>query len=77
MSSGLVPNLRHSPLLGDAALWKSVVLDGARRDLGMMGFSAILDEATAEAIRAYVIGEANSARDAAYYRAKAGTETRP
>jgi len=77
MSSGLVPNLRYSPLLGDAALWQSVVLEGARKDLGMMGFSAILDEDAAEAIRAYVISEANSARDAAYYRAKAGTETRP
>ena len=76
MSSGLVPNLRYSPLLADAELWKSVVIDGARKDLGMMSFSAILDEATSEAIRAYVINEANSARNDAYYRAKAGTETR-
>ncbi len=77
MSSGLVPNLRYSPLLGDADLWKSVVIDGARKELGMMSFGAILDEETAEAIRAYVINEANSARNDAYYRAKAGTETKP
>ncbi len=75
MSSGLVPNLRYSPLVGDAELWKSVVIDGGRKELGMMSFAAIFDEETAEAIRAYVISEANSRRDAAYYREKAGTET--
>ncbi len=77
MSSGLTPNLRYSPLLGDAALWKSVVLEGARKDLGMMSFSGILDEAGAEAIRANVISEASSGRDAAYYEAIAGTEKKP
>ncbi|OFX06385.1 MAG: alcohol dehydrogenase [Alphaproteobacteria bacterium RIFCSPHIGHO2_12_FULL_63_12] len=77
MSSGLTPNLRYSPLLADAALWKSVVLDGARKELGMMSFNGILDEAGAEAIRAYVINEANSNRDAAYYEAIAGTEKKP
>jgi quinohemoprotein ethanol dehydrogenase len=74
MSSGLVPNLRYSPLLGDAALWKSVVREGARSELGMGDFSGIIDDATSEAIRAWVIAEANSNRDAGYYRALAGTD---
>jgi quinohemoprotein ethanol dehydrogenase len=77
MSSGLTPNLRYSPLLGDSELWKSVVLGGARKELGMMSFSAILDEESAEAIRAYVIAEANSNRDAAYYARIAGTGKQP
>ncbi len=69
MSSGLVPNLRRSPVIGDAALWDDVVRKGARASLGMAGYSAIFDEAGSEAIRAYVISEANSARDADWYRA--------
>jgi quinohemoprotein ethanol dehydrogenase len=67
MSSGLVPNLRHSPLIADAAAWREVVLNGARAPAGMAGFSAILDETASEAIRAYVISEANSERNAAWY----------
>ena len=77
MSSGLIPNLRHSPLLGDAQLWNSVVREGARAALGMGNFSAVIDAQTAEAIRAYVISEANSGRDAAYYETLAGTEKQP
>ena len=77
MTSGLVPSLRHSPLLGDAALWNSVVREGARASLGMGNFSAIIDAQTAEAIRAYVISEANSGRGAAYYETLAGTEKQP
>jgi quinohemoprotein ethanol dehydrogenase len=76
MSSGLTPNLRYSPLLGDAALWNAVVRDGARAALGMGDFSGILDEETSEAIRAFVISEANSGRAEDYFRSIAGTETR-
>ena len=74
MSSGLVPNLRYSPLLGDAGLWNAVVREGARASLGMGNFAANVDMATSEAIRAFVISEANSGRDAAYYERLAGTE---
>jgi len=66
-SSGLVPNLRYSPFLASEQLWSPIVLDGARAKLGMAGFGEFIDAATSEAIRAYVISEANSARDAAYY----------
>jgi quinohemoprotein ethanol dehydrogenase len=69
MSSGLTPNLRHSPLIADPALWDEVVRKGARASLGMASFGAIFDEAGSEAIRAYVISEANSTRDATWYRA--------
>ncbi|MGI9262965.1 MAG: PQQ-binding-like beta-propeller repeat protein, partial [Woeseiaceae bacterium] len=66
-SSGLLPNLRHSPFLASEELWSPIVLDGTRAELGMGGFGEIIDAETSEAIRAYVISEANSARDAAYY----------
>ena len=68
MSSGLVPNLRFSPVTADADAWREVVRNGARAPLGMAGFGAILDEPASEAIRAYVISEANSGRDADWYR---------
>ncbi len=74
MSSGLVPNLRYSPLNADAGAWRQVVLQGARAPLGMAGFSANIDEEASEAIRAYVISEANSVRDADWYRTAAPAE---
>jgi len=68
-SSGLVPNLRYSPLLGNPVLWNMVVREGARAQLGMANFAEILDEDTSEAIRAYIISEANSGRDETFYEA--------
>jgi len=69
MSSGLVPNLRHSPILSDADAWNAVVRDGAKASLGMAGYGAIIDAGLSEAIRAYVIAEANSQRDEKWYQA--------
>ncbi|MBU2676346.1 MAG: PQQ-dependent dehydrogenase, methanol/ethanol family [Gammaproteobacteria bacterium] len=66
-SSGLVPNLRYSPFLASEELWSPIVLDGTRAELGMGGYGDYIDAETSEAIRAYVISEANSGRDAAYY----------
>ena len=55
LSYGTVPNLRQSPLLGDAELWREVVIDGAKASAGMGGFARAFTPETAEAIRAYVI----------------------
>jgi hypothetical protein len=63
--------------LADAGLWKSIVREGAKSSLGMADFGEMIDDETSEAIRAYVIAEANSDRDAAYYARIAGTEKRP
>jgi quinohemoprotein ethanol dehydrogenase len=71
MSSGLVPNLRYSPLLGDAAGWGAVVREGARAELGMANFAAILEAEESEAIRAYVISEAASGRNESFYKTNA------
>jgi quinohemoprotein ethanol dehydrogenase len=55
--SGLLPDLRYSAALVDADLWKGIVIDGALRDQGMIGFAKWLKPDDAEAIRAYVMGE--------------------
>lgn len=77
MTSGLIPSLRYSPLLADATLWNAVVREGARATLGMGNFSDAIDEEASEAIRAFVISEANSERNEAYYKALTPTEKKP
>lgn len=67
-SSGLIPNLRFSAITTSADAWKTVVLGGALAARGMPNFGEILDEETAESIRAFVISEANSGRDEAFYK---------
>lgn len=68
-SSGLIPNLRYSKVTTNAAAWKAIVVDGALANKGMPDFSKVLDAETAEALRAYVIYEANSDRDDVFYNA--------
>ncbi|MFM1886751.1 MAG: hypothetical protein RL026_1908 [Pseudomonadota bacterium] len=57
-SSGVVPNLRRSPVLADAKAWEGIVLDGALANVGMISFKPWLPEGGAEAIRAYVATKA-------------------
>jgi quinohemoprotein ethanol dehydrogenase len=67
-SSGLIPNLRFSAITKSAEAWQTVVRDGAFAEKGMPNFGTILDAETAEAIRAFVISEANSVRDETFYK---------
>jgi quinohemoprotein ethanol dehydrogenase len=67
-SSGLIPNLRYSAITNSQQAWKSVVVEGALADEGMPNFGKIIDDETAEAIRAFVISEANSDRTQAFYQ---------
>jgi quinohemoprotein ethanol dehydrogenase len=62
VSGGVTPDLRYSPVLADSASWKAVVIDGILHERGMVSFKPVMDEAGAEAARAYVIGEANWAK---------------
>lgn len=66
-SSGLIPNLRYSAITKNADLWQKVIREGMFAERGMPNFGAILDAETTEAIRAFVISEANSVRDANFY----------
>lgn len=60
ISGGVIPDLRYSPLIANAADFKDVVLGGSRKSNGMVSFAKQLSEADAEAVRAYVISEANA-----------------
>lgn len=58
-SAGVLPDLRHSAMIADAAAWRSIVREGTLKDKGMVSFAEIVSEEEAEAIRAYVIRRAN------------------
>ena len=53
-SSGVLPDLRRSAALADAATWQGIVHDGALKDRGMIGFAKYLSKADIEAVRGYV-----------------------
>lgn len=67
-SSGLIPNLRFSPITTNAQAWQAIVAQGALAKQGMPNFGNALSVETIEAIRAYVISEANSERDSDFYQ---------
>jgi alcohol dehydrogenase (cytochrome c)/quinohemoprotein ethanol dehydrogenase len=62
VNSGILPDLRYSPALQSAETWQNIVMVGALEDGGMASFASVLDEQTAEAIRAFVIAQANATR---------------
>jgi quinohemoprotein ethanol dehydrogenase len=53
------PDLNYTIALNNAPLFKSIVIDGALRENGMMPFNKSLSAADAEAIRAYLTYRAN------------------
>jgi quinohemoprotein ethanol dehydrogenase len=57
------PDLNYTVALKNAALFKSVVLDGALRENGMMPFNKSLSAQDAEAIRAYLTFRANGLKN--------------
>lgn len=58
VGSGAVPDLRRLPLVFYDS-WNQIVLDGAMKKMGMVGFSDVLDEQQAFALKAYILEEAN------------------
>jgi PQQ-dependent dehydrogenase (methanol/ethanol family) len=60
ISGGVIPDLRRSPLISIAAPFKDVVINGVRKHAGMVSFSSVLSDSDAEAIRSYIITEANA-----------------
>ncbi len=57
--STVIPDLRRSVMLRDEKTWATIVLDGALKDRGMVGFANVLDADGAEAVRHYVIKRAH------------------
>jgi alcohol dehydrogenase (cytochrome c)/quinohemoprotein ethanol dehydrogenase len=58
---GILPDLRYSAALGSKDTWAAVVLGGGLKANGMASFAEVLDATEADAIRAYVIAQANAA----------------
>jgi PQQ-dependent dehydrogenase (methanol/ethanol family) len=58
-AGGVLPDLRYSATLGNAAVWKGIVLDGARVGNGMVTFGRYLKPEDVETVRAYVIQRAH------------------
>ena len=59
ISGGVLPDLRKTPEITDAAAFKDVVLGGSHQTRGMVSFASVLKDTDAELIRNYVISEAN------------------
>jgi quinohemoprotein ethanol dehydrogenase len=54
VGNGVTPDLRYSGALDDPDAWRSIVIDGALKDNGMVSFASWLKPEDAEAIRHYV-----------------------
>lgn len=63
-SSGVVPDLRRVPELADKATWNTIVIGGVLKSKGMISFKPWLNDADAEAVRAYVAGRARHLAEA-------------
>jgi quinohemoprotein ethanol dehydrogenase len=72
-SLNIIPDLRRSSALSSAALWKSIVIDGALEPNGMIGWSHFLNAEEAETIRAYVAAQARTLQETEAY----SSATRP
>ena len=59
---GILPDLRYSTALRSKERWAAVVLEGAMKADGMASFAPVLDANKAEAVRAFVIAQANAAQ---------------
>ncbi len=56
--TGIIPDLRHSPLLGSKEAWSSIVREGVLSDKGMVSFRDAYSAEEIESIRAYVVERA-------------------
>ena len=61
ISSGVTPDLRWSHVSADKDTWHSVVMEGVLKDRGMISFTSNITPEESEAIRAYVLYQADIA----------------
>jgi alcohol dehydrogenase (cytochrome c)/quinohemoprotein ethanol dehydrogenase len=59
VSAGLFRDLRYSGALADGGLWRDIVIGGSLARNGMASFASAISEENAQAIRAYLIQQAN------------------
>jgi quinohemoprotein ethanol dehydrogenase len=55
VSNFSIPDLRYSPAITDAGVFKGIVIGGDRKEQGMASFKSLLTDADAEAVRQYLI----------------------
>ncbi len=55
VSNFSIPDLRYSPTITDAAIFKSIVIDGDRKEQGMVSFASLVTVDEAESVRQYLI----------------------
>jgi quinohemoprotein ethanol dehydrogenase len=60
VSNGRIPDLRRLPV-GFYNIFDQIVLDGAMKKLGMVGFKDVLSQQDADDLKAYILDEANDA----------------
>lgn len=63
--NGVIPDLKRSACLNNAAAWKTMVEEGALQRLGTIGCSHLLLPGRASTIRQFVRNESRRARAAA------------
>lgn len=63
VSNFSIPDLRYSPTITDAAIFKSIVIDGDRKEQGMVSFASLLTPDDAEAVRHYLLNLARRQQD--------------
>src|SRR6185295_5196468 len=63
-SRGMFPDLRYAGALNSADAFKSIVIDGALTQNGMVSFAQALQADEPEAIRAYLVSKAIEAKNA-------------
>jgi quinohemoprotein ethanol dehydrogenase len=62
VGTGVLPDLRKSGTIADAATFKSIVTDGVLAKNGMVSFKPVLTPEEVEGVRAYLISRANFAK---------------
>jgi alcohol dehydrogenase (cytochrome c)/quinohemoprotein ethanol dehydrogenase len=65
ISPTAIPDLRYSRTIARVEEWNSIVIDGARKDKGMVSFSSVLKPDEVENVRTYVIQQANAVLNSA------------
>ena len=62
VGNGVLPDLRKSGVIADAAAFKQVVIGGLLKERGMVSFASVLSPREAEQVRAYVISRGHYAK---------------
>ena len=62
VGNGVLPDLRKSGVIADAATFKQVVIDGMLKERGMISFASVLKPEEAEQVRAYIISRSHYAK---------------